>query len=177
MLRIYKRVCIYFQFTLSTTLYTSTAKPVLGFSWKLTSTLLQFFPSQTIHSLLVRIHAPAPLIVRGRLVDGVVAALAAALGDDGGGARDLLELDAGVVGAAEPVEAPVAALLERGREPVARLPRADPAVPLPPPVRRRPVLVRARVVDADSAAGNLDWKWLVELGWLGWVLNLERRMV
>lgn len=55
----------------------------------------------------------------GGLINSIVVALAAALLDDGLRARDLLEGDARVVRAAEPVESPVAPSLEGLGEPVA----------------------------------------------------------
>ena len=80
---------------------------------------------------------------RRGLVDDIVLAHAVALGRDGGRAGHLPEGDGRVVGALEPVEAPVAARLERRREAVALAARSDSAVPLAPAVARRAVLVGA----------------------------------
>lgn len=55
-----------------------------------------------------------PLLHGGSGEGPVVAALAAGDGGEGGGAGDLLEGDAGVVGIEEPVEAPVAAGAQGG---------------------------------------------------------------
>ena len=90
-----------------------------------------------------------------RLVDNVVLAGATALGRDGSRAGDLLESHGRVVGAAEPVEAPVAARLQRLREAVAVGPRMDAAVPVAPAVRGRAVLVGAGVELAYAATGDL----------------------
>ena len=82
---------------------------------------------------------------RRGLVDDIAGADAAGLCREGGRAGNLLERDARVVGAPEPVEAPVAARLERGRKLVAVGARRDTAVALAPAVGRRAVLVRAGV--------------------------------
>lgn len=72
-----------------------------------------------------------------------------------GGTRHLPEVDGRVVGAAEPVEPPVAAGLQRLGEAVALLAVADASVLRSPAVRGRSPLVGAAVEDADAAAGNL----------------------
>ena len=116
------------------------------------------FPSSTPRQLTPFLHS-RPLRARlpsrraglpsRRLVDDVVVANAAALGRDRRRAGDLPERDARVVRAAEPVEAPVAAVLERGREAVAVGPAVDAAVPVAPAVARRSVLVGAGIELSD----------------------------
>lgn len=78
-----------------------------------------------------------------RLVDDVAVASAAGLGRDGRRAGDLLEVDVRVVGALEPVEAPVAPGLERLGEVVAVGARTDAAVAVAPAVGRSSVLAGA----------------------------------
>ncbi len=82
--------------------------------------------------------------------------LAARLGRQLARAGHLLEGDARVVGAAEPVEAPVAAGLERGREVLAVGLGVHAAIPVTPAVGRRAILLCARIVDADAAARDLS---------------------
>lgn len=80
----------------------------------------------------------------------VVVAAAVGAGDDLARALDLLKVEVGVVGVLEPVEAPLAAGLELGRERGALGPAGDAAVLR---ARQRPaVLARAAVEEADAAA-------------------------
>lgn len=112
-------------------------------------------PPRSPHISISPISPHKHLIVRRRLINSVVAALTSALRDKSRGARDLLEGDARVIRAAEPVEAPVAPFFQGLGEAVAGLARRNAAVPLAPPVRRRAVLVCAGVEDAYAATGDL----------------------
>jgi hypothetical protein len=116
-----------------------------------------FSVSQSVNNLRRRRRSPGGGGVRagGRLVDGVVGARAARLLRDGLGAGHLLERDVGVVGALEPVEAPVAAGLEVGGEAVAVAARVDAAVPVAPAVGGRAELLAAGVELAVCGAGLL----------------------
>lgn len=93
--------------------------------------------------------------------------LAPRLLDQLGGAADLLERDGRVVGAAEPVEAPLAAGLEGVGEAVAVGARVDAAVAVAPAVGGGAPLVGAAVEDADAAAGHLGVSVWLGLGFAG----------
>lgn len=91
----------------------------------------------------------------GGLVDRIIVSGAPALGDDSRWAGDLLECDAWVVGTAEPVEAPIAARLQRLGERIARAARGHPAVLLAPALGGRPVLVRAGIKETYATTWDL----------------------